>query len=253
VPRPQGAACDSGAFEVEPPPGSDISFPQCGGAYPDIPAFGIVGVNGGRALTANPCLGVGDVPSQLAWAGGTSAALYANTGNPGPALSTHWPSGQASPRACDTAAAPGADTVDCAYDYGWNAAADSYQTAVLAYISLGLAPPGATQTPLPIAWWLDVETSNSWRGTASLNVAALQGEVDYLQSVGAKSVGFYSTAYQWKQITGGTPAFAAFPSWVAGARTASQARANCSGGGFTGGPVLIAQYPANGFDADWRC
>ena len=253
VPRPQGAACDSGAFEVEPPPGYDISFPQCGGLFPDSPAFGIVGVNGGRAMSANPCLGAGAVPSELAWAGGPSAQLYANTGNPGPALSTHWPNGQSSPRACNTATAPGADTADCAYDYGWNAAADSYQTAVLAYISLGLAAPGATRTPLANAWWLDVETGNSWRSAAALNVAALQGEFDYLQSVGAASVGFYSTSFQWNQITAGTKVFAAAPGWVAGAGTIAGARASCSSGGFTGGPVVMAQYAANGFDADWRC
>jgi hypothetical protein len=168
-------------------------------------------------------------------------------------LSTHWPNGQTSPRACNTASSPGNDTADCAYDYGWNAAADSYKTAVLAYISLGLAPQAATQTPTANAWWLDVETANSWRSDVSLNVAALQGEVAYLQSAGAASVGFYSASHQWSQITGGTRVFAAGPSWVAGATTTSQARANCRTGGFTGGRVQLAQYAANGFDADWRC
>jgi predicted outer membrane repeat protein len=253
VPRPQGAACDSGAFEVEPPAGYDISFPQCGDPLPAAPVFAIVGVNGGRAFTRNPCLGAGVLPSELAWAGGTGAQLYANTGNPGPTLSTHWPSGQASPRQCDTATAPGADTADCAYDYGWNAAADSYQAAVDAYVSLGLAPQGATQTPIANAWWLDVETSNSWRGDVALNVAALQGEVDYLRSVGVASIGIYSTAYQWNKLTGGTQVFAPAPSWVAGARTSVRARASCGAIGFTGGPVVLVQYPANGLDADLRC
>jgi hypothetical protein len=253
VPRPQGAACDSGAFEVEPPPGYDISYPQCAGPFPTSPAFEIVGVNGGRAFSPNPCLGTSDVPSELAWAGGTSAQLYANTGNPGPALSAHWPNGQTSPRACNTAASPGADTADCAYDYGWNAAADSYQTAVLAYVSLGLAPVGATQTPTANAWWLDVEITNSWRSAVALNVAALQGAVAYLQSAGAASVGFYSTPFQWNQITGSTRVFATAPSWVAGSTTGSQARTNCRSGGFTGGSVQLAQYEANGFDADLIC
>ena len=253
VPRPQGPACDSGAFEVEPPPGYDISYPQCGNPFPASPAFEIVGVNGGRVFSPNPCLGTGDVPSELAWAGGASAQLYANAGNPGPALSTHWPDGQTSPRVCNTATSPGNDTADCAYDYGWNAAADSYQTAVRAYISLGIAPPGATQTPTANAWWLDVETANSWRSDVSLNVAALQGAVAYLQSVGAASIGFYSTSYQWNQVTGSTSVFAAAPNWVAGFSTTSQARANCRTGGFTGGTVQLAQYVANGFDANWIC
>jgi hypothetical protein len=253
VPRPQLAGCDSGAFELEPPPGYDISFPQCSGSFPITPAFEIVGVNGGRAFTPNPCLGIGDLPSELAWAGGASAQLYANTGNPGPTLSAHWPTGQATPRACSAGEPPANDTPDCAYDYGWNAAADSYANAVNAYVSLGLAPPGATRTPAPNAWWLDVETGNSWRDDVSLNVAALQGAIAYLQSVGAASIGFYSTTYQWARITGGTQVFATAPNWVAGARSSVQARANCKIPGFGGGPVTIVQFAANGFDADLHC
>ncbi len=233
--------------------GYDISYPQCGGPFPTNPAFGIVGVNRGIVFSPNPCLGAGNGPSELAWAGGVGAQLYANTGNPGPDISSHWPHGQTFPRQCNTASSPGADTVDCAYDYGWNAAADSYQTAVRAYVSLGLAPAGATSTPTPNAWWLDVETGNSWRSDASLNVAALQGAVAYLQSVGAASIGFYSTQYQWNQITAGTLVFADHPSWVAGATTAKQAKNNCGGGAFTGGSVALAQYFAKGFDADIRC
>jgi hypothetical protein len=216
-------------------------------------AFGIVGVNRGIVFSPNPCLGAGNGPSELAWAGGAQAQLYANTGNPGPLVSTHWPNGQTAPRECNTAGSPGADTANCAYDYGWNAAADSYQTAVSAYISLGLAPAGATSTPAPNAWWLDVETGNSWRSDVTLNVAALQGAVAYLQSVGAASIGFYSTQQQWNQITGGSLAFAAHQSWLAGATTSKQARNNCAVSAFTGNVVTMAQYFAKGFDADLRC
>ena len=236
-----------------PSVGYDISYPQCGGPFPTNPAFGIVGVNRGIVFSPNPCLGTGNGPSELAWAGGLQAQLYANTGNPGPALSTHWPNGQTFPRECNTGASPGADTANCAYDYGWNAAADSYQTAVRAYISLGLAPAGATATPAPNAWWLDVETGNSWRSDVSLNVAALQGAVAYLQSAGVASIGFYSTQQQWNQITGGTLLFGAHQSWVAGATTSRQARNYGGGSAFTGGVVALAQYFAKGFDADLRC
>ena len=103
------------------------------------------------------------------------------------------------------------------------------------------------------AWWLDVETMNSWRSDVGLNVAALQGAVAYLQSVGAASVGLYSTQYQWNQITGGSRVFSSNASWVAGATNARQAAANCTGTGFTGGGVALAQYVARGFDTDIRC
>lgn len=232
--------------------GYDISYPQCNGGFPLNPAFAIVGVNRGVVFSANRCLGAGNGASQLAWAG-PNAGLYANTGNPGPQLSSHWPIGQTTPRACATQTNPDPDTADCAYDYGWNAAVDAYATAVAAYVSLGWASPGATRTPVANAWWLDVETANSWRTDASLNVAALQGAADYLESMGAASVGFYSAPKMWSRITADSSAFASYPSWVAGARTEQQASAACRGDGFTGGPVALAQYLADGFDANRRC
>jgi hypothetical protein len=232
-----------------PSAGYDISYPQCGGSFPRDPAFGVVGVNRGIVFSANPCLGAGNGPSELAWAG-PQAELYANTGNPGPELSSHWPAGQTSPRLCSAA---DLDSADCAYDYGWNAVADSYATALRAYISLGWAEQGATRTPVANRWWLDVETANSWRSDTALNTAALQGAVDYLLSMEVESVGFYSTPSMWTQVTGGTTAFAEHRVWVAGARTLQGAKSRCIGSGFTGGGVELAQYLAKGFDADYRC
>jgi hypothetical protein len=221
--------------------GYDISWPQCGSAYPATPAFGIVGVNKGIVFSANPCLS-----SEIQWAGGTKAQLYANTGNPGPALSSHWPSGQTSPRWCDPA---NTDSAHCAFDYGYNAAEDSYEDAVAAYSSLGLSG-----SPAASAWWLDVETSNSWRSALSLNVSALQGEAYYLASVArVAKLGIYSTQYQWNQITGGSTAFSANHSWVAGVSSQKNAKSHCGGAGFTGGGVELAQYSFSGFDADLVC
>jgi hypothetical protein len=235
------------------PTGYDISYPQCGGAYPTNIAFGIVGVTRGIVFSENPCLGAGGTDaSQLAWAG-PDAELYMNTGNPGPELSSYWPIGQTSPRECGTAASPNPDTADCAYDYGWNSAEHAYAAAVRAYISLGWATPDATSTPVANRWWLDVETANSWRTDVSLNVAALQGAADYLTAAGAASVGFYSVGAMWQEITGGTTVFAAYPSWVAGAITLRGAKANCGDPAFTGGWVDMTQYFAKGFDADYRC
>ncbi|HEY5275518.1 MAG TPA: hypothetical protein VIK38_03100, partial [Coriobacteriia bacterium] len=234
---PSGSASLLAAATV---PGYDISWPQCGAPYPVNPAFGIVGANKGIVFSPNPCLA-----SEVTWAGGTSAALYANAGNPGPALSTHWPTGQTSPQVC-SAATP--DTAACAYDYGYNAAADSYAAAVSAFAALGLST-----SPAGSPWWLDVEISNSWRTDVTLNVAALSGAVYYLGSVArVASLGFYSTSYQWGVITGGTSVFSPYPSWVAGGADAAGARVNCAGPGFTGGGVALAQYVTGGFDADLR-
>jgi len=248
------SASDLGRASAVKPPraqpiGYDISYPQCGKPFPTDPAFGIVGVNRGIVFSPNPCLGTGAGASQLRWAG-KNAELYANTGNPGPELSSRWPIGQSTPRACS---AQSPNSADCAYDYGWNAAADSYATAVKAYISLGWAAAGSTRTPVANHWWLDVETANSWRSNVTLNIAALQGAVDYLESVGAASVGFYSAPFMWDDITGGTLAFSRHPTWVAGATTLKGAQARCTGDGFTGGGVALAQYLYNGFDANYRC
>jgi hypothetical protein len=235
------------------PTGYDISYPQCGTRFPSA-LFGIVGVNDGIVFSANPCLGTGDGASELAWAerydGSGAAILYANTGDPGPALSKHWPSGQAAPEYCDPAQT---DSTACSYDYGWNAAADSYRDAVNAYVQIGLLPAGATQTPRPNAWWLDVESANSWEATSANNVAELQGEVAYLQSQGVTSIGFYASSSDWSSITGPTTAFASFPSWQPGAGTQASAQAYCGKTGVTGGPITISQYRANGLDADLRC
>jgi hypothetical protein len=232
--------------------GYDISYPQCNAAFPTGGAFGIVGVNDGLPYSANPCLGPGDGASQLGWAG-MNAGFYANTADPGPALSSHWPNGQTTPKQCNTGSNPGSNTAECHYDYGWNAAADSYRDAVNAYVSLGWAPAGATRTPVANQWWLDVESANSWTSTAALNVQALQGEADYLASVGAAGVGFYANTSDWQSITGSTTVFSSFPSWVPGAASLADAQSRCTGAGFTGGGVALAQFVSGGFDNDYQC
>src|SRR4051812_21753099 len=100
----------------------DVSYPQCGGSLPSNATGGIVGVNGGIVFSANPCLA-----AEYAWAAKATTyapAFYANTANPGPAYSSHWPSGQQTPQVCD-----GTNSAACAYDYGWNAASDSFRDA----------------------------------------------------------------------------------------------------------------------------
>ncbi len=238
--------------------GHDVSFPQCAGAaLPATGTFGIVGLTGGRAFSANPCLA-----AQYRWAAGrpSAPAVYVNTGNPAPTSSYYWPaSGGRDPALCRDSRStrdPG-----CAYDYGWHAA--------------GAALALADRTDRTIrtrTWWLDVETANSWNGDAASNAADLQGAVDLLRSKGVARVGLYSTAYQWKVITGGYTAAtantyrtawrAAFtprfpleqaPLWIATAGDLRAARAAC-GTSFTGAPALLAQFKdGSALDADLAC
>jgi hypothetical protein len=235
-----------------PTTGYDISYPQCSGSYPSNPLFGIVGVNGGLANKANPCLG-----DELRWAGDAPGqkrptqpplSLYINTGNPGAHRVSDWPSGGTAPRygACN-----GLLTKACSYIYGEQRAAHSYRLVA------ALNPVAAKTAP----WWLDVELIASWAGTYELNIAALQGFIAGLRGARATgSIGIYSTGAQWNEITGLTPqtTAAAFggklPAWVAGTRaTLTQARRNCASGGFTGVAPTLAQYRTGSLDADLRC
>jgi hypothetical protein len=234
-----------------PTTGYDVSYPQCSGDYPSQPRFGIVGVNGGVANTANPCLA-----SELSWArdapgqkrpSQTRLSLYINTGDPGVQVAD-WPEAGTAPAygACN-----GKLTNACSYLYGQQRAAHSYGLVA------ALDAAGAKTAP----WWLDVELMSSWAGTYALNVAALQGFIAGLHTAGATGpVGIYSTAAQWKDLTGltaqSTPtAFnGRLPDWVAGtAATLTQARANCTSGGFTGAAPTLAQYRIGPRDADLRC
>ena len=235
------------------PRGYDVSYPQCGAALPTNVLFGIVGVNNGIVYSTNPCLGAGDGASELAWAEQFDLApiLYANTADPGPALSSHWPTGQGSPQYCDPSAT---DSAACSYDYGWDAAADSYQDAVNAYVSLGQLTPGATQTPAANEWWLDLETANSWESDTANNISDLEGAVAYLQSKGVSSIGFYASATAWQTITANTTVFSNLPSWRPGSGSREKiAKSFCGTVGLTGGPLRYSQYSSGGLDADVRC
>jgi len=227
------------------PVGYDISYPQCPANFPGSPAFGIVGVNNGIVYEVNPCLG-----AEYAWARQSSSTtqarvqFYANTGNPDPRLSSHWPTGQQSPQPCD-----GTWSAGCSYDYGWNAAQNSFNDAA------GVAGTAAA-TGAP--WWLDVESANSWSTDTSSNISALRGAVAYLTTptsaggAGVTTVGFYSNSSSWASIVGSATVFSGYVSWVPGARSLRAAKANCSAS-ITGGRVKYAQYASGGFDADYPC
>ena len=226
------------------PVGIDVSWPQCNDDLPGSFGFAIVGVNRGRTFSENGCLA-----AQLAWAG-PDADLYLNTGNPGPEHSRFWPTGQAEPVTCEER---DDDTLECAYLYGWNAAADAYARVLAAQVSLDWADADDERVEGDATWWLDVETANSWRGDRSLNVAALHGAVDFLESMDVEGVGFYSTPLLWWRVTHGTDDFADYPAWHAGARNRADAEERCDGTGFTGGELRMVQWVEDGLDRNIRC
>ena len=241
--------------------GNDISYPQCGHQYPTVRAFGIVGVNGGLANRPNPCLA-----SELEWAHaspGTKkpsqppASLYLNTANPGNHVSD-WPTPSTGSTGAKTpyGVCRGAWDTACSYLYGEQRAQYSYGLVVGADSAVR-----ASSVP----WWLDIETVNSWAKSkdssrwASLNIAAIRGFVAGLRNAGAHGpVGLYSTASNWRAITGLTAKRSgkyfpqSEPDWLAGAGSLTQAKRSC-GRSFTGAPVRLAAFRSGSFDGDYAC
>jgi hypothetical protein len=214
--------------------GYDISWPQCGKAYPAGSAFGVVGVTDGKPYFGNPCLA-----SEFAWAAATpgGAEFYMNTANPGAAsTAVNW----YQQKAPDASCAPGHDAA-CAYNYGFNAAANA-----VAYAQAQTAHATGTR------WWLDVETDNSWSPTdLGANVSSLRGSIDFLQRTPGVVVGIYSTHYQWTRIAGGTQLPLA--NWVAGATSVNEAKSRCTPAwSATGGPVVLTQA-FGPFDTNYAC
>jgi hypothetical protein len=206
--------------------GYDISFPQCGGAFPSGGAFEIIGVNDGKAFTTNPCFA-----SEVASAGGL-VSVYMNINAPpaGDPEGVSGPAGQ-----CQ-----GNNTGCMAYNYGYNAAAASLQTASNASVSDGV-------------WWVDVERANSWDSNQFNNSRTIQGALDALTQGGVVA-GIYSTGYQFGIIAGSYAP--ATPIWVATGDGQSSAVEYCSPlHAFGGGTTWLTQFGTPGvpYDQDYAC
>ncbi|MGH7776667.1 MAG: hypothetical protein ACREPI_05755 [Candidatus Dormibacterales bacterium] len=206
--------------------GFDISWPQCGGAYPLLAEgdFAVAGVTGGRPFTANPCLA-----SEFAWAsaGGVLPSLYVNLAF---GLSANGPCS-----AVDPACRP--------YDYGWS-------TARSAFLQAWAATSGASLDTR--VWWLDVETGNIWSGDRFANSMVVRGAVSFFHSV-HREVGVYSVAPMWRGITGGY-APPGVPNWVAGASDGRD-YSRCFMPLWPGASVSMYQYlpPGAQFDGNHSC
>ncbi len=243
--------------------GNDISYPQCNKTFPTGQGFGIVGVNGGIAVTSNPCLS-----TQLLWAEQATGTpnqakvqLYVNTGNPGGLNTPSWPKNNTDP---DGNVAPnpdgtcdGSDSLACSWQYGWNRGVDDVQNK---FIPAAQAA-AVDMTPSDYPWWLDVETVNSWESGSDTalknNIADMEAMVTYFQSKGI-TVGIYSTSSMWSEIVGNDVGSGSnlngLHSWLPGATDASGAQSNCSLPALTsGGFVTMTQFTANNFDYDYSC
>jgi hypothetical protein len=197
----------------------------------------VVGVNDGRPFTTNPCLA-----SEYAWAGG-ARELYMNLNSP---------SAQDGTDSSGPAGNCGSNRDCMAYNYGYNAAVTSYNTA-------------ASQGVRAKTWWLDVEVVGNcapqfptggqgyWSCGQGLNTETVQGALDALRQRGLVA-GIYSTGYQWGQITGGAnPTGGGPPNWLAGA-SSSNPGGWCNGShDFAGGPPWLLQFSPQPWDRDQAC
>ena len=237
--------------------GYDVSYPQCGTTLPGGQAFGVVGINGGLATTANECLS-----TQLTWAwqssgavaGQPTAQVYLNTANPGEIRNqvSTWPHAGNTPYGVCT----GGNTNACSWQYGWERAQNSV-TNIFTPAATSAAVPA---TPSSYTWWLDVETTNTWQSGSSQavgrNKATLEGMTAYVTLHGGE-VGIYSTSYQFHQIAGypgsGSTLYHV-DSWLAGASSVSGAASDCTKPPLlSGGHVLLAQYVVGDLDHDLSC
>jgi Carbohydrate binding domain len=217
-PTPSGDPYGSGAT------GYDISWPQCGAAYPAPSPVAIVGVNDGSAFSTNPCFA-----SEAAW-GGSNLTVYLNLNSPQGSNSSQW--GQGPAGACALG------DLNCeSYNYGYNTAESSVYTAV--------ASGHGTYT-----WWLDVETGNYWTSDTAANDQVMAGAVAAIHGAGYQ-VAIYSTNYQWGVIAGNY--VPSTPVWYPTGIATSTPYNWCSQTSFAGGPIYLVQRAAGNYDGDYSC
>lgn len=245
--------------------GYDISYPQCGRKLPTDHYFGIVGVNGGNAATANNCLA-----DQLIWANKAKTGskqprvqLYVNTANPGEVISqiATWPTSPYDtngnlPNNPYGNVCAGQNDNACSWLYGWNRSIYTEGIFKTAAISRAIHSNTADYT-----WWLDVETMNTWQSGSiealARNTAAIEGFGAYYQSKGAK-IGLYSTAVQWTEITGNIISASSnligLPNWRPSGASLANAKENCNVTPLTnGGFISLTQYVQQNIDKNHSC
>jgi hypothetical protein len=239
------AATTKGFPYLQGATGYDISWPQCGGAYPPPVPITVVGVNGGLShnsfgndISRNPCL-----VSEAAWAG-PNLTVYVNTDgvpNGDPPSAASGPAG-----VCARS-----DLLCQGYNWGWDGAVRSVGYAH----AVGL---------FPTVWWLDVEgpcgfALQLWRcDSLASNARVIQGAIDGLRASGMIA-GIYSTFFQFPRVAG-TGYAPGTPIWIPGATTVTDAASRCGNTSFWfgGGTPWLIQYgygngPPVRWDPDYAC
>ena len=210
--------------------GYDISWPQCGGAYPSPPfSLAVVGVGGSTTFSHNPCLA-----NEVAWFGSATVTLYVKLSSPDfgqPEQGNSGPAGTCSPT----------DSLCRSYNYGWNLVYDAYSYASSQGVSSSL-------------WWLDVErpagfASPLWGPDTLANSQVVSAAISALTSLG-RQAGVYSNSYQWPLIVGNYAPLV--PMWQARPNS-TPATQYCSSALFTAGPVWLVQFGNSPFDQDLAC
>jgi hypothetical protein len=208
--------------------GTDIGWPQCGHALPDIDVdFTIIQVTSGRPGTVSPCL-----TEQVAWARSVRSVVNAYV-VPG------------SPSAADLAAADrdGSCRGERSCRLRAAGAADAAH-ALAGAEAAGLHARG---------WWLDVEDvaeRTLWGTDTDANTQVLIGWRDALRRAG-KQVGVYSTRGYWRQVVGHWQADLA--QWPAVGLAGIGAAQRACGRPFTSGPVLVTQWLTGPLDGNLLC
>ena len=202
--------------------GFDISYPNCAAQVPEG-AFAVIGLNGGRPFTANPCFA-------RQWAAAQPPrSVYINTAYHRVLFRHITPDCAAAGKSRQRRlAAQRAYAVGCS-------------EAVAALRLLAATPP--------LAIWLDVEPGNTWSSRRTLNAATIRGILDHLLTQTPHPlIGVYSNASFWPRIVGNWRSLSV-PEWIA---TGAPDPPGCPSG-FAAGPVWLSQSTDGRRDVDTVC
>jgi LysM repeat protein len=203
--------------------GYDVSFPNCALQLPPSSPFAVIGLNGGRPFTPNPCF-------LAEWsAAQPPRSVYVNTAYDD-SLERH----------------VSADCRSAALSQPLSTAAQRGYAVGCSEAEAALTLLGAIE---PMVLWLDVEPDNTWSGRNEVNRAAIAGYLEHVIAAAPSiRVGIYSNAKFWKEIVGDW-SLPTVPEWAA---PSAVGPSGCAGS-FAGGPVWLEQHVDVAGDTNVAC